>query len=276
MWNAVFKTVAEAVISLNQRQSSPRTENPGNVNIQGHINHMPVDVSINRGAGNSSANPNYRPPPQNSFGPSTDHFNNNGNTGYTGPVPSKTQKNSSYNRASNNSNNSSTKQNDKKFVVVDKPKTNKPKNNDNTFCMVKMPSNGNFKIHIEKTGPTDSRRMNSNSANKNSNNGNNDNKQKNRNKKFRKQQTSSSNNRQNTWMYVGKLKIGTTESDLSSYLKVKFPKNQFTVQSLPLYKDGKLPCFKVLVDNSILNEFELLGNWPNGVTIKKYQNNFKA
>lgn len=79
-----------------------------------------------------------------------------------------------------------------------------------------------------------------------------------------------------TWMYLGRLSIGTSRFSIQNYLNEKFPGLDFTVEDLPLYKDGKLPCFKVKVDNRILDEFLKLDNWPHGVTITYYIENFKS
>lgn len=68
---------------------------------------------------------------------------------------------------------------------------------------------------------------------------------------------------------------GTSKDNLQNYLTVRFPKRQFRIEQLPLYRDGKLPCFKVLVDNAILDEFQDENFWPVGVKITKYHSNFK-
>lgn len=68
---------------------------------------------------------------------------------------------------------------------------------------------------------------------------------------------------------------GTSKDDLENFLSVRFPRRHFRIEPLALYRDGKLPCFKVLVDNDILQEFQDENLWPSGVKITKYRSNFK-
>lgn len=73
-----------------------------------------------------------------------------------------------------------------------------------------------------------------------------------------------------SWLYVGRATNGTTAAEMQNYLEEKFPKNEFTVELLPKWKNATSECFKVGVDPELLPELFKGDTWPKGLLVKNY------
>lgn len=72
------------------------------------------------------------------------------------------------------------------------------------------------------------------------------------------------------WLYVGRVKKGTSASQISKYLEEKFENHTFIVEPLNVHKDALSTSFKIGADLTLLDELNKPTTWPKGVAIKKF------
>ncbi|KAJ3658240.1 hypothetical protein Zmor_009992 [Zophobas morio] len=73
-----------------------------------------------------------------------------------------------------------------------------------------------------------------------------------------------------SYIYVGNLDVGTSETDLSTYLENKLCCDNFKVESLPKRENAKSIAYKVTVDSSIVKNLMDASTWPENVIVKKF------
>jgi hypothetical protein len=70
------------------------------------------------------------------------------------------------------------------------------------------------------------------------------------------------------WFYLSRIKVGTTSSQIVTYLKSRFSEHEFSCEELSPNETGR--SFKLGTDYSLLKEMYQKATWPNGVTVSRF------
>lgn len=76
--------------------------------------------------------------------------------------------------------------------------------------------------------------------------------------------------KQRVWLHIGKIQLGTASEVIEKHLKQCFPGRSFIIDELKQRAGGTSMSFKVGGDLDLIDDLYDGGNWPSGVTVRRF------